>query len=489
MKFIYWIIFIVLCFRPFSYSQNVNHLKNKINSYQTGASLKHAQWSVYAEYVENGKVIIDLNGGKSLTPASGLKLLTTAAALDILGEKYKFKTRLYYDGKITSEGILEGNLYILGGGDPTLGSNTVKGSLPLDSLMMKWTSTVIKLGVKKINGAIYADDFLFDNNPLPDNWFWVDIGNYYGAGTSALCINENLYYLYFKPGSRSGSSTKVIRTEPEIPGLKFINYIKTGRRRSGDNGYIYCAPGQFTATLRGTIPSGVKEFSIKGSIPDPALFSAQYFHNFLLKSGIAVSQPPARLKQRINYNENKKILTTYSLPLKDIVYMLNKRSINLYAEQLLKTIALKENGASSFKQGVKVLKNFLKNNEIPVEGLHLYDGSGLSPTNTITTKTMVKLLSYMSGHQAFNSFYNSLGIAGDPDDIGFFSGFGAGSAIANNARIKSGLITNVRSHSGYLKTRSGRLIAFSLIANNFDGKLSGINKIHKSVLIMLAKLP
>ena len=458
-----------------------------IQSNQSSENLKNATWSLYAEYVDNGKNIIDYQSHFALTPASGLKLITTAAALEILGEEYKCSTRIYYDGILLSNGILKGNIYIRGGGDPTLGSDRVKGSLPLDSLMISWINAIKKTGIKQIEGSIFADDLLFDHKRTPDYWNWIDIGNYYGAGTCALSIHDNLYYLLFEPGRYVGQPARVLGTEPEIPGLSFINHMKTGSKFSGDNGYIYAAPGQFEALLDGTVPAGHKIFKIKGAIPDPALLTAQRLYQELINTGIIITDYPAKLKNFFDYNNAKLIHTTISPPLKDIIFIINKKSFNLYAEQLVKLIALSQNKTGSLENGLHMIKIFLSENSITINGLELYDGSGLSRSNLITTRTMVELLKFMSKRPFFKSYYNSLAVAGDEEDEGSFNSFGNGTIIENNARIKSGFISNIRSHSGYVHDRYGRLIAFSFIANNYHGSTGTINKIHKYLIIKLAE--
>ena len=456
-----------------------------IHNYQKQPYLKHAQWSLSAIYIDDGSPIIDYQSEQSLAPASGLKLFTSSEALDILGEDFTCDTKLFYDG-IFKSGTLNGNIYIVGGGDPTLGSDQVDGSLSLDSLMDTWVVAIQSKGISKINGSIIADPLLFDEMTVPDNWNWIDIGNYYGAGVSALNINDNLYHLVFKPASGPGQPAEVLRTEPEIPDLQFINHILTGKSGSGDNGYIYCAPGQFSAVLRGTVPAGESEFKIKGSIPDPPLFSAQELHRSLIGHGIAITNSPSVLKSIQDYDPDKLIHTTKSPPLKDIVYIINKRSFNLYAETLPKLLAVNEGKTGTLENGLKIIQEWLETNNIFTEGFEMSDGCGLSRSNMITTRAMVELLRYMKSRPVFNALYQSMGVAGDPDDIGYFSNFGKGTAIAFNARIKSGLINNVRSHSGYVQDRSGRWIAFSFIANNYTGRLSNINNVHEKILIELA---
>ncbi|MBN2424254.1 MAG: D-alanyl-D-alanine carboxypeptidase/D-alanyl-D-alanine-endopeptidase [Calditrichaceae bacterium] len=449
--------------------------------------LLQAQWSVYAEYIESGQMLVDLNSNKNLVPASGLKLITSAAALDYLGEDYQYETKLIYTGFVQKD-LLNGDIIIRGSGDPTLGSNQIKGALPLDSLMMYWVKAVQDLGIKKISGAVIADPYIFDAQSIPDFWNWRDMGNYYAAGTSGLCIHENFYNLRLKPGLWIGAPVMVLGTDPEIPDMSFSNELKTAARGSGDNAYLYYAPGQYFASLRGTIPQSYKEFKIKGAIPDPALFTAQVLKKELQKAGIPVTNESRIGSGSEALSDAVNITKVKSPALKDIIYILNKRSVNLYAEQLVKTIAVHEGLPGSYENGLTLILKFLERNDISPKDIYLTDGSGLSRTNTITTKVMVQVLKIMFKHPAFKSYYNSLVIAGDPDDIGFFSSYGQNSALAGNARIKSGLIPRIRSHSGYLQNRKGQWIAFSIMANNYNGSLGQINHQHLIILKALADL-
>jgi len=467
----------------------ISNASVKFDKFINTPLLRHAQWSFYAEYADTGKEIFSVNSNHSLAPASGLKLITTGVALLRLGADFRFKTSLYYDGNITEEGALNGNVYIVGGGDPTLGSALVKGSHSLDTLMHSWVEAIRKKGIRKINGMVIAETSLFDEKSVPDFWSWGDIGNYYGAGTSALCIHDNLYFLYFKPGGYVGDIAKVIRTEPEIPYLSFRNFMRTGKAGSGDNGCIYCAPNQYVATLRGTIPAGKEEFSIKGALPNPSFFAVQYLTSWLRKKGIEVFRSVITKKGGHKYIETNKIHTTYSPPLSRIIEIVNKKSVNLYAEQLIKMIARDETGKGSTKNGIEIIISTLESLGIDTAGFSIFDGSGLSRSNMVTTKIFVRFLSLMSHQKSFHSFYRSLSRAGYPNDMGYVKKFGAGTHVEQNARIKTGYITGVRSYSGYINTRSGKLISFSFICNNFTFPLYKIDKIYESILIQLAELP
>ncbi len=451
------------------------------------SALQHAQVALYAKTAGSDQPLVDVHSAYALAPASGLKLLITAAALELLGPDYRFFTRLYYSGSLDGKGTLRGNIYIRGGGDPTLGSDMVKGSAGLDSLMQTWVNAIRQAGIKRINGRIVADAQLFERESVPDNWVWVDLGNYYGAGVSALTIHDNLYRLYFKPGRQSGDPAQILRTQPAVPGLIFRNRMRTGKKGSGDNGYIYRAPGCFKAETRGTIPAGVDSFSIKGSLPQPALFAARYLTRQLQWAGVSVRDSAEQAETVPNYNALTLLHTTPSPRLADIIYMLNKRSVNLYAEMLLRALPVAQGERGSLSAGLRSLRAFLDARRITDSGYHQEDGSGLSRNNRLTPRMMARLLDYMRQSPRFTFFYRSLAVAGNAQDPGYFRRFGAGTILANNCRIKSGLIQDVRSFSGYLTNARGKQIMFSFLVNNFNGPYKNVDAVFKEILLKLAE--
>ncbi len=477
---------VILAFNSLSAEMTVDDWLNYIANDDT---LSRAQWSIYAEYVDNGETVIDYNSRNCLAPASSLKIITTGLTLVKLGPDFQFSTRLYYSGSINRKGTLNGDLLIVGGGDPTLGSEMVPGSPGLDSLLQTWIEVIRVTGIRRINGGVISDVSLLEEQSVPDYWPWIDIGNYYGAGTSSLCINDNLYHLTFKPGQQVGEPAEILRIEPQIPGLAFTNHMRTGPVGSGDNGYIYCAPKQFQATLRGTIPAGVDEFTIKGSIPDPSLFAAQLLTTALTDVGIKIKQKPRVRTVLSDYDQYKLINEHRSPMLKEIVRITNQKSVNLYTEQLIKFLAWHETGTGSLDKGLELIEAFLDTNGIDNLGWQLFDASGLSRTNRVSARQLSRFLTLMAHETVFSDYYNSFSIAGDPDGIGFVKSMGKGTVLAMNGRIKTGFISGVRSHTGYLTTGSSRMVAFSLICNNYPVSTRRINKIHESILIQLAKLP
>ncbi|HDL19153.1 MAG TPA: D-alanyl-D-alanine carboxypeptidase/D-alanyl-D-alanine-endopeptidase [Bacteroidetes bacterium] len=452
---------------------------------RTDPLLQHGQWSCTVLDIAAEKPLLKINSEKSMAPASNLKLFTSAAALTYFGKDYRFSTRVGYSGEI-SNGVLSGNLVIVGGGDPTLGSVMVKKVAGYQQILQKFAGAVRQAGIRKINGKIIVGVSFFDPFAIPDGWLWVDIGNYYGAGPSAFCFHDNLYYLYFKPAKFVSGPAAVVGTEPKIPGLVFRNFMKTGPVGSGDHGYIYGGAGGNIRILRGTIPAGVKKFSIKGSVPNPALLFVRLLRQQILQLGIEVAGKDSISREAVHFD--KEIFHHQSPPLSEIIYWLNKKSINLYAEVLLKHLGAAEFKIGNFASGLKALKMFLTKQGISLDGSNLIDGSGLSPQNRITTMQMARLLKKMAQGAYFKEFYRSLPIAGSRSDDGNLAYFCRRSAAANNVRVKTGFIDRVRAHSGYVKTKSGKLLCFSMIANDFPGAMRGIDKLHEKLLIALAEM-
>ena len=455
-------------------------------------ALVHGHWGMVAVFADQGDPFININGEKSMAPASCLKLLTTSAALCLLGEEHQFQTQLAYSGAIDNAGTLHGDVVIIGGGDPTLGSDRIDGVMNYDELIDIWADTIRGLGIEAIDGYIIGDDRHFDNIILPDHWFWEDMGNYYGAGPSGLCFHENYYRITFKPG-KVGQKAAVIKINPPIPGMSFVNQMKTGPAGSGDKGSIFGAPHQWLRILRGSVPAGYKQFSIKGSMPDPAKVCALSLLEGLKRNGIEVTRRAITAFDMIFQNRIQsklKIFYTQNSPaLREIVYWLNKRSINIYAEQLLKQLARTATGEGSYEQGFKVLREFLADRQIPLEGLHLHDGCGLSRLNTMTPLQLTLLLREMTREVCFQSFYDSLPITGDAEDAGWIGHLCRGTRAARNLRAKTGSIMRVRAHAGYVKTRSNQLVCFSMIANEFTSSTQHIDKLHEKIMILLAELP
>ena len=463
----------------FSGSLRAAGVKAAVSEIAGAPGIKNASWGLSVKDAATGKIVAEHNPRLNLVPASILKVFVTAAALDRLGPEKTFSTRLYHDGKIVN-GFLNGNIYIKGAGDASLGSQLVKGAEPLDEVFKAWTAAMRAKGINVLNGAVVGDDSAFDS-VQPGSWSWEDIGNYYAAQPSALTVNDGLYKLYFKPSEKEGGAAAVLRTEPFIDGLKFENHMKTGPAGSGDNGYIFAFPGQYLAVLRGSIPAGPAEFAIKGALPDPAFFAAQSFSYYLTKAGINSNKKPCK---GLLPPGPVLVAETASAPLKNVVRVTNKRSFNLYAELLLRQLGL-QRGAGTADAGLSAIKAYLAENGVDTSEQDFVDASGLSARDTAKAENFTDLLKAVYKKKYYPEFFDSLAYPGDPDATGHVRNLGKGTQLEKNLRIKSGSLNGVRSYTGYLTTKKGGTLVFTSIINGYSAAPGAIDSMHAKLLLEL----
>lgn len=443
---------IFICINSIAHAQDVqkkidNYVKILLNDVQ----MKHALLSLYVVESKSGKVIYNLNEQTGLAPASTQKLFTSAAAFDLLGKDYRFKTEIGYNGNIEN-GTLNGNIFIVGSGDPSSGSWRWQQTTR-ESFLGKVISILLSAGIQKINGNIILDDSKFSYQPLPGGWIWEDIGNYYGAGTWAINWNENQYDLILKPGKKEGDSISIINTEPNFSEYTFTNFLKTGKPNTGDNGYIYMAPYSSYAFVDGTEEPSSNSYTISGALPFPALQLAAELKKKLLENNIAFNEIIPSEKFITNKTQLPKATSQIgeiiSPSLDSLTYFFLQKSINLYGEAFLKTIAYENSGIGSTEKGVEVLQNFWQQHGIEKSAINIIDGSGLSPQNRVTTNALVTVLQYAKTRSWFNAFYNAL-------------------PVYNNMRMKSGTIGGAKAFAGYQTSKSGIEYTFAIIINNFD---------------------
>ncbi|HEY4799854.1 MAG TPA: D-alanyl-D-alanine carboxypeptidase/D-alanyl-D-alanine-endopeptidase, partial [Bacteroidia bacterium] len=278
------------------------------------------------------------------------------------------------------------------------------------------------------------------------------------------------FSIYYKSGSKRGDTAIIAKVYPAIPDLKIISSVKTGLYL--DNAYIYGAPYDHLRYVRGTVPANKKDYQVEGSMPDPSLFCVQSLDSSLKKIGVVVLKAPTTL--RIQNSEFKiqnkaartRICTQTSHTLDKIVYQTNIQSNNLFAETLLKTIAWKKTKIGEEQAGIDIVANFWKQKGVDMKGFYMADGCGLSRFNAISTRQLTEILRAITADTLlFSKFYNSLPVAGKSGSLGRLC---KGTFAENNLHAKSGYMTRVRSYAGYVTTRKGNLLAFSLIVNNYD---------------------
>lgn len=472
------------------HSQTVSALKLELEKLKNDAALAHSHWGVCVMDAASGKLLAEHQSQHNLITASTMKALTTATALSMLGPDHTFTTKLEYAGKLLSDGTLEGDLFIRGSGDPSLGSSRFSPEQGMERVLFRWAEIIKASGIKRIHGRIIGDASAFDSQLTPGDWGWSDMGNYYGAGAAGLNMTENTYRIMFKPGAYVGARTTVVKTIPFIKDIIFSNEVTTGKVGSGDNAYIYGAPYTNLRYLRGTIPAGVSTFTIKGSVPDPALFAARMLKNALSEqqvftTGASTTVRDLQIKRR-PLPENRKLLYTHFSPkLREIVKETNVWSINMYAEALLKALPNSKQKQGGTYNGISTLKAYWKSQGVDMSASLIKDGSGLSSNNSVSPYLMTLMLTKVFNSPVKESFFESLPVAGRS---GTLKRTGKGTYAEGRVHAKSGSIANVRAYTGYVKTVGGDTLAFTITFNQYDLSYSQIQRRIVGIMDKMARL-
>jgi len=445
-----------------------NSVQSAIDLFASDPVFANASVGFLAIDCATGETIASKNPSTCLSPASTVKLFTTATAFQVLGKDYTPKTRIYVDVKPDANGVVNGNLWIRGAGDASLGSKYYNEEGTEASFLDLWADTLMKMGIKQINGAIIADASEFGYQGIPDGWNWSDMGNYYGAGPSGLVIYDNMLKYIFKTGKTPGSATTFVNTIPPIPGLSFHNYISSGG--GGDNSYIYGAPYSLDRFGTGTLPAKLSRFAVKGSLPDPELQFAQEFLRVLKGKGVIVRDSTGTARNlpyqsaSTRYPSKQLLFENSGRSVNSIAWWTNMKSVNLFAEELLCLVGYGSNGNGSTDNGVTKLENYWTG-KIPVSGMFIKDGSGLSRGNAISPRHFCDLLKYMTTSKNFDAYYATLPVAGVS---GTLSSVCKNQAAEGKVHAKSGTMNRIKSYCGYVETTSGKRIAFAFITNNYN---------------------
>ncbi len=431
--------------------KNSAALKRFVNS----EVLEHGNIGFYAMELNSGKVVDKHREGAALVPASVLKVLTGATALEVLGADSVLETKLLYDGIISKDGVLKGDIYIVGGGDPTLGSDGI--SLDREAFLKDWVNAVKRAGIKSIDGNIIVLDDLFGYEGISGKWLWEDMGTSYGQGTYGISVFDNLYTLHLNT-SVSGKKPEIVKIKPEIKGLVFNNegFVTSGGKRDIS---VRGVPLENRRRIFGVVPQNKNGLVIQSDIPDPGLFLGQYFSQNLKAENIGFkgSVTTARLTSQRPKNP-KTIAVTKSPPISEIVKILLTRSDNHYTEHLLQLIQKTRNVD---------IEKFWKNKGMDVHSLILRDGSGLSRGNVISAKLLTEILTYSE-----SSLDSLLPVAGKDGTVAAFL---KNTALEGKVKVKSGSMSGIQSYAGYVE-KNGKKYAFTIIVNHWNGERSVLRK-------------
>ena len=438
-----------------THAQNVSQkIAEAFTRFMKDSQMSNASVSLYVIDAKNDQVVFDRNSALGLAPASTQKIITSTAAYELLGNDFRYRTRFSYEGTIKN-GNLDGDICITGSGDPTLGSWRWKETNERD-VVSGIVTAIQRSGIRSLH-QIVLDSTGWQDEKIPDGWIWQDAGNYYGAGAQKLNWRENQYELILASGDQIGDSVKITGAMPALRGYHFVSYATAAAKGSGDNSYIYLPLNSKEIRVRGTIPVGEHHFAISGSMPWAGDQFIQTLADSMAKRNITIEssmQRDALIPNKFNKNE---FYLIQSPVMDSMMYWFLQKSINLYGEALIKTIAAENNLEATTEHGVQLVKGFWKQKNIPENELNIIDGSGLSPLNRVTTHAQVSILNYAKSRSWFRGFYNAL-------------------PVYNGIKMKSGTISGVKGFCGYHTSKAGTEYIFSFLVNNYNGSSSGLVK-------------
>jgi D-alanyl-D-alanine carboxypeptidase/D-alanyl-D-alanine-endopeptidase (penicillin-binding protein 4) len=432
------------------------------------AAWRSSRWSVLAVSLDRGDTLFAENPDAALAPASNLKLLTTAAAIQRLGPDFRYQTFLLGAGAVRN-GQLQGDLILYGTGDPGISSRFHPSAT---AVFEAFADSLLAAGIYGVDGDVVGDGSYFRGPLLGEGWNPADLNDAFAAPSSALSFNENVFQLRLRPDGEPGG-TPAISTLPDGAGVPILNSAVIG----GSGPLIIRRAGpQDPITVYGGVSRGGREVWRQMTVQDPAHFAASVLRTVLEAKGIRVHG-----RARASYESERSQVTGRHLwapgmgtptprilahhlspPLLEYLVVVNKRSHNLLADHILKTVGRVVEGDGSFDGGGRAVTRFMEDSvRVAPAQLAIYDGSGLSTLNRVSAADFVSLLSYMAGHGDWNTLWETLPEAGNPRELRRMYR----TAAAGNLRAKTGTIQNVSALSGMVRSASGERIAFSIIVN------------------------
>jgi D-alanyl-D-alanine carboxypeptidase/D-alanyl-D-alanine-endopeptidase (penicillin-binding protein 4) len=468
-----------------------NSLKTDLDAVFDDPVLARGLIGVRIDSLTTGENIYRRNDDKLVMPASNMKILTMTTAAEKLGWDFTYKTHLDAIGTITS-GVLRGDLVVTGGGDPTIVSND-GGPAPL---FAEWAAALRKAGITRVDGRVIGDDSFFDDDAIGMGWSWDDLVFGYSAGITGLSYNENQVTAKVSPGTAAGAAAIVTLTPGRSHGLRLINHVSTVARpadaqpndpRLRASVSYDRAPGTNDLIVSGTIPIGANPSSQDVAVDNPTLFFVTALRDALIDEGIVIHGDAVDADGLIEptMGARTNIATRTSPPLSVIGGYFMKVSQNFVAETLFKTLGAVVKGQGSASAGRSVVLETLKSWGVPDDAIVMRDGSGLSRYNYVTTGAIVTMLTRMWKNDALRGpFAATLPVAAHD---GTLSSRMKNTWLDAHVQAKTGTISNVRSLSGYLETKSGERVVFSIIGNHFTVPSSRIDAIAEKALALIAE--
>ena len=435
--------------------------------------LRQANMSVLVTDVETGAVIDSFRPDNVVPPASVMKLLTTGAALEILGPSFRIPTEIVYSGTI-DKGVLHGDIYIRGNCDPSLGNR--KGTT---AFLSKWVKAVQAAGIKEIDGGVIADMSMLDGDAVNPGWLWEDAGNYYAPGIFGINYLSNTLNILLRSGA-IGSVAEVIRTEPEYPGLKYNNHIRC-TQTAFDGAYVHGLPYSTERYLTGSIPFNHGQFGVQSDIPNPGLLLAIHFNQRLEQAGIKISHEATYTGDKGPVRvERKQIYTHLSDSLGALIAEANIYSSNLYAEALFRYLGTRYGIPGTVVGSCDMLRDFWRRHGVDLRGALIKDGCGLAPQDAVSATSFMQLLCYMNRSRYQSVWYASLPVSGES---GTLKSLLQKTPLQGRVHAKSGTISGTKNFAGYIDLPDGRRWAFAVLVNSAPCKAKQIQPIIEKYLL------
>ncbi|PYR94967.1 MAG: D-alanyl-D-alanine carboxypeptidase/D-alanyl-D-alanine-endopeptidase [Acidobacteria bacterium] len=426
-------------------------------------------WGVEVKSLDSGRVLFEHNARTLVMPASNMKILTLATAAETLGWNFCFTTTLE-TGAAVEGGVLKGDLIVRGTGDPTINSRNERAAAVFD----EWASALKAAGITRIDGAIVGDDNAFDDQGLGAGWSWDYLQYGYAAPVGALEVNENVARLTVRPGATEGDPA-VLELAPGS-GLQAVNHAYTGAAKSAVTIDFERRVDQPILIVTGSLAIDAQPATRDVAVVNPTIYFAQSLKDALIARGIDVTGGAVDADDRgdLPAPDARRVLAQSQSPaLREIATVLMKVSQNLYAETLLKAAGAAQGGLGTTEGGRVATRALLSSWGIPQSTYVQYDGSGLSRYDYVTADLIVTILARMFGDPRHkDAFVATLPVAGKDGTIASRM---KKTRAEGNAIAKTGSIANVRSLSGYVHTRDGETLAFSILANSFTIPAATVN--------------
>lgn len=422
--------------------------------------------------MDSQDVIADINANHSMTPASIVKLYTSAAALSYLGDNFRFKTIVGYTGSIDKNGTLNGDIVVIGGGDPTNGSKFFPATKHFIDTIVK---AVTDAGITKLKGSVVIDCSLYkdEKESIPKTWLFDDYGKDYAAGVFPVSYQDNIFQISIKTGDNGEVSGFADSTENENLSLS----------ESEDSTLLFHANADDQLVkITGYLPPNRNDYVVRSAMPSPPDVLGMELHQAFFKKGLVQYTHQYKIsKKSISVNVLKEI---YSPQLQYIIAIMNYYSSNNYAEHLCKYLGYSQSGSGTFSDGALSVLAYFKTLKMKCGGAALYDGSGLSRTNYINanhmTEFLVKEFDAVGGVNS--AFYKSLPTSGRS---GTLRSFPFSTKLVDKIHAKTGSMTGVRNMAGYMDTKSGKKIAFCVMFNGFLDSDSNMKEKQAKILEMI----